>query len=96
MPNYLVQTLMPALSDTELRVLLVLLRLTVGWNKPGATVTVPYRRLMEMTGRSSETVWKAVQGLTDKRLVHTAPGRRPRKLGNSVSESDRQQYKDNT
>jgi hypothetical protein len=34
MPNHLVDQVMPKLRDTELRVLLVLLRYTVGWQVP--------------------------------------------------------------
>ena len=72
-PNYLIQTLLPTLTDTELRIILILIRQTVGWNKPNATVTIPYRKLMQLTGRSSETVWKGVQTLRARGLIHSTP-----------------------
>ena len=90
-PNYLIQSLLPTLTDTELRVLLVLLRQTAGWNKPDATVVIPYRKLMKWTGRSSETVWKAVQSLSLRRLVHSESRRSPRKMKHGVSEFEQQQ-----
>lgn len=93
-PNHLIQTLLPTLTDTELRLLLILLRQTTGWNKPESTVTLPYRRLMQWTGRSSETVWKAVQSLRAKGLIHSPKARTIQRLNDSVSESEQQQYKD--
>lgn len=90
-PNHLIQVLLPTLTDTELRILLILLRQTTGWNKPNATVVLPYRKLMVRTGRSSETVWKAVQSLRTKGLIHSARARVYQKAINSVSESEEQQ-----
>lgn len=70
LPNHLVDKLLPSLTDTELRVLLIVLRQTVGWNRPGVAVTVPYRKLTRLAGRSSTTVVKAVRSLEGKGLVH--------------------------
>ena len=95
-PNVLIQTLLPTLSDTELRIVLVLLRATVGWNKPDATVTLSYRKLMERTGRSSETVWKAVQSLEDKGIIHSDRNRPIQKPRNRVSKTGRQQETDSS
>lgn len=93
-PNYLIQTVMPTLSDTELRILLIMLRQTVGWNRPDRTIVVPYRKLMVWTGRSSETVWKAVHSLAAKGLIHTSRVKAYRESKQDVSESDTQQYTD--
>lgn len=71
--------------------LLILLRQTAGWNKPDATVMIPYRKLMKWTGRSSETVWKAVQSLSARRLVHSEGRREYRNLRQAVPEFEEQQ-----
>lgn len=61
---------MPELKDTELRVLLVILRLTTGWNREGRFTVVPYRSLKRLTGRESEAVSKALRSLSDRGLIH--------------------------
>jgi hypothetical protein len=70
---------MPRLKDTELRVLLVVLRQTWGWKTDG-TETSPGRRtkrrdwlshnqLCQRTGRSSDAVSGAVASLTAAGLI---------------------------
>jgi len=73
-PNVLLDRLMPELRDTELRVLLVLLRETTGWNRGGQAVSLPYRLLARRTGRHSEALVSAVASLERRGLVHL-PGR---------------------
>jgi len=97
MPNYLVDRLLPGLKDTELRVLLVLIRQTTGWNREGQAVILSYRVLMSRTGRKSEAVSKALQGLAVKRLIHVSVAFKQyphRKARQSSSETELQQYKD--
>ncbi len=74
-PNFVLDRLLPSLRDTELRILLVLLRQTVGWNRPDATVVLSYRRLKAATGRESEAISKALASLAAKGLSTSTEGR---------------------
>ena len=82
-PNILLDDWMPLLSDTELRVLLVVTRQTLGFqaggkthnNTPGGTASrrardwLTHARLKQATGRASEAVSKAVDGLVKRGLL---------------------------
>ncbi|MBS1703672.1 MAG: replication protein [Armatimonadetes bacterium] len=70
-PNYLVDSLLPKLKDTELRILLVILRYTVGFNKPGKSVQLSYRMLQMKTGRGSAAISDALKALTARGLIHS-------------------------
>jgi predicted transcriptional regulator len=90
-PNIIIDKLMPMLRDTEMRVLLILLRSTVGWNRGEHPVMLSYSMLMQRSGRSSEAISKALKALEDRGLIHITHGRRrkPRlnpKLDHSESE----------
>lgn len=91
-PNLLLDTLMPSLKDTELRILLILLRQTIGWNQPDRLVILPYKALMKRSGRGSEAVSGALKSLTARGLIHSSPKKPPRKFripSISASESER-------
>ena len=66
---------MPALRDTELRVLLVVVRQTLGWQlSPGSTQRkdrdwLTQSQLMRRTGRASEAVSRAVDALVRAGLI---------------------------
>lgn len=94
LPNYLLDKLLPSLKDTELRVLLVILRQTAGWNKTGAATILSYRQLKKRTGRESEAIAKAIRDLEARGLIHrpTAKGFRSPKW--TEPEIEQQQYKD--
>ncbi len=93
-PNVLFDDLLPTLKDTEVRVLLVVLRATLGWrDKEGRTKTrdwLSHAQLVRRTGRGSEAVSSAVGVLVRRGLIvvetsggiplQTAPERR-RHLG---------------
>jgi len=72
-----VDEVMPGLRDTELRVLLVVLRQTLGWRADGAAGSGAYKRrdwlshrqLCRRTGRGSDAVSAAVGSLTTSGLV---------------------------
>jgi hypothetical protein len=73
-PNRLLDTIMPTLSDTELRVLLVVVRQTLGWrasdgNHRKTRDWITHRQLLEKTGRESAAVSRAVQSLVTKTLI---------------------------
>jgi hypothetical protein len=93
-PNLVIDKLMPGLKDTEVRVLLVLLRSTVGWNREGQPVAISYASLQARTGRSSEAISNALKSLDRQGLIHIVRKRRdklrniPKKPG---SESEAQQ-----
>ncbi len=91
-PNHLIDELLPTLKDTELRLLLVLLRQTVGWNRPERPVVLPYKALMHRTGRASEAISAALKSLHARRLIHTSRPKTPLKFripkaGGSESEA---------
>lgn len=97
-PNQLLDRLLPILKDTELRILLVVLRETSGWNKEGEPLTLSYRKLMEKTGRGSEAIAAALASLERRRLIHRPQQGSRNSLGKAkrgASKSEDQQYKDN-
>ena len=96
LPNFLVDKLLPTLKDTELRVLLVLLRQTAGWNKTGAATILSYRQLKMKTGRQSEAIAKAIRSLEARGLIHRPTARGFRVSKRFEPESEQQQYKDNS
>ena len=95
-PNRLLDLVMPGLRDSELRVLLVVVRQTLGWQaSPGAAQRkerdwLTQSQLMRRTGRASEAVARAVDGLVRGGLIDvldrtgtplTTPAERRRHLG---------------
>ena len=76
-PSILIDRLLPRLTDTELRVLLVVIRQTLGWvDSQGANQQARKRRdwisqsqLMGKTGKSRDSVSRAVGALVDAGLV---------------------------
>lgn len=73
-PNTVVDALLPDLKDTEIRVLLVVLRQTRGWVDPKTGLPkerdwLTHSRLKRATGRASEAVSAAVDSLVRRGLV---------------------------
>lgn len=64
---------MPLLRDTELRVLLSVLRQSTGWNRDGEAVIVSYATLKRKTGRESAAIARALRGLQARGLIHVSP-----------------------
>lgn len=85
---------MPTLGDTELRILLLLVRQTAGWNRTGQALTLTYRTLAARTGRRSEAIAKALASLESKRLIHISGRRRTPFPKRAASEGGTQQTKD--
>lgn len=75
-PNILIDEVMPDLSDTEFRVLLVICRQTLGWIADMATGRrkaedwISYSQLVEKTGRNRQAISKALKGLKERDLIH--------------------------
>ncbi|MHB8636726.1 MAG: hypothetical protein ACYC96_09670 [Fimbriimonadaceae bacterium] len=90
-PNLVIDKLMPELKDTELRVLLVLIRQTIGWRREGRVAVLSYRTLMRQTGRSSEAIGNALKSLKARGLIHSTRARAYRNPTNFASISDTQQ-----
>ena len=74
-PNDLLDRIMPTLRDTELRLLLVVVRQTLGW-QDGPTSSQRKERdwltqsqLMRRTGRASEAVARAIDALLRGNLI---------------------------
>jgi hypothetical protein len=85
---------MPPLRDTELRLLLVLLRQTVGWNQDGKPVILPYKALIRRTGRQSEAIARALESLARRELIHMPRAKLPkrlRKTNSNASQGEEQQ-----
>ena len=72
LPNALLDALLPTLSDTELRVLLIVARSTLGW-KEGAGRKgrdwLSHAQLQRRTGRSGAPVSRAVDALVRRGLL---------------------------
>ena len=76
-PIWLVDEVMPTLKDTELRILLVVLRQTAGWRSDRLAEGVSHKRrdwlshrqLCRRTGRGSDAVSGAVASLTASGLI---------------------------
>ena len=74
-PNSLLDDVMPTLSDTEWRILCVIVRQTLGWqsNKRDETRKecdwLTHRQLLVRTGRASAAVSRAIQGLIQKKRI---------------------------
>jgi DNA-binding MarR family transcriptional regulator len=67
--NHLFDEIMPFLRDTELRVLLIVIRYTKGWMVPREHVFLSYRMLSKKTGRQPVSIAKAIRELERKGLV---------------------------
>lgn len=94
-PNALFDALLPTLKDTELRVLLVVLRATNGWadaagNGRKRRDWISSYQMQKRTGRGSEAVSAAVAALVERGLVvaenaqgesRTTPEQRRRHMG---------------
>ena len=84
-PNRLVDEVLPSLKDTELRVLLIVLRQTLGWREGSDTGGWRFKRrdwishsqMVKRTGRGSEAVSNAVDALVQRELlvVETVTGK---------------------
>ena len=67
--------LMPALTDTEWRILCVVLRQTLGWADPGNPTGrkerdwITQSQFQKRTGKSRDALSRGVQGLIEKRLL---------------------------
>jgi len=76
-PIRLVDDIMPALKDTELRILLLVLRQTAGWRSDRLAGVgtqkrrdwLSHRQLCRRTGRGSDAVSRAVASLTASGLI---------------------------
>ena len=74
-PNKLLDRVMPTLRDTELRVLLIVVRQTLGWQAwPGSAHRkerdwLTQSQLMRRTGRASGAVSRAVDALVQSGLI---------------------------
>jgi hypothetical protein len=76
-PNQFFDVVLPTLTDTEARVLLVVIRSTLGWrvgNGEGGTRTkqrdlIAHRQLVKRTGRSGSSVSAAVQSLIVRKFI---------------------------
>ncbi len=85
-PSYLIDRIMPELSDTEWRLLCVVVRQTLGWQEGGPKGKgghkdgewlarrkgrdwLTHRQLKARTGRASEAVSRALDGLVRRDLL---------------------------
>ena len=76
-PNQFFDAVLPTLTDTEARVLLVVIRSTLGWREgdgEGGTRAkqrdwIAHRQLVKRTGRSGSSVSAAVQSLIVRKLI---------------------------
>jgi len=71
--------LLPDMDGSELKVFLIITRITVGWHKRESRISI--RRLAKVTGLSTSTVQKAVKKLLDKSLIYVKKGRGVNRYG---------------
>ena len=64
---------MPELKDTELRILLLALRMSAGWGRTNYPVTLSYRVIKKRTGRQSAAISAALASLSERGLIHMVP-----------------------
>jgi len=69
-PNVLFDEVIPNLKDTELRILLILIRQTSGWHRDNQTILLTYRTLMARSGRGHDAVSRSLRTLRDLGLIH--------------------------
>lgn len=69
-PNSVLDRLLPQLSDTELRVLLILIRQTLGWQHGSLRTALTYQSLMRRTGRGRGAVATALRDLEARGVIH--------------------------
>ena len=67
LPNNFIDLLMSKLSDASFKVLMVILRKTVGWNKEVDFISLT--QFEQMTGKSRSTVIKSLKELLEKQLI---------------------------
>lgn len=73
-PNSLIDLYMPKLSDTEWRVLVIIVRQTLGWQhrhsgKRRVRDSLSHRQLKERTGRQSAAISFAIEALSSNGLI---------------------------
>lgn len=74
-PSAYIDIVMPALSDAELRIVLVVIRQTLGWTEgDGSPVRkgrdwLSHSQLKTRTGKSSDSISKAIQSLVRSSLI---------------------------
>jgi len=73
-PNFLLDTVMPTLKDTEWRLLCVIVRQTLGWRagysqQRKAADWLSHRQLKTRTGRSSAALCQAIDVLVHRHLI---------------------------
>ncbi len=66
-PNLLLDVVMPHLSDTEFRVLVIITRQTLGWRQEQKWLS--HALLKYSTGRHSAAISRAIDGLVKRGLV---------------------------
>jgi DNA-binding transcriptional ArsR family regulator len=75
-PLAYIDAILPALTDAELRVLLVILRQTLGWRDADnfdarkGRDWITQSQFQKRTGKSRDALSRAIKGLVEKRLIH--------------------------
>lgn len=68
-PNHILDIFLGTLKEVELKVLLVIVRQTIGWNKPSDWIATS--QLCRKTGACKKAVLKAAKALAAQGLVRT-------------------------
>ncbi len=79
LPNFLLDEVMPTLKDTELRLLLIVVRQTLGWhNKQSGGRKdrdwIARSQLIQKTGRNSAALSRALEALVSRELIEVRDG----------------------
>jgi hypothetical protein len=79
-PPVYIDTVLPALTDAELRVLLIVIRQTLGWSdatQPEGRKErdwITQSQFRTRTGKSRDSLSRAVKGLVEKKLIQIESG----------------------
>ncbi|MGC4044717.1 MAG: replication protein [Armatimonas sp.] len=71
-PTVYIDKIMPALTDAELRVLLIVMRQTLGWAEEGGRKRrdwITQSQFREKTGKSRDSITRAVASLVERGLL---------------------------
>lgn len=66
-PDAIIDTWMPELSESEFKVLMVIVRQTLGWDKPRDRIS--HSQFVKKTGLSQRAVTAAVESLSTRNLI---------------------------
>lgn len=72
-PNFILDSLLNSLNETELKIVLLIARKTYGWHKDYDQISLS--QFIKLTGQSDKSIKKARKSLIEKGIIGYDPGR---------------------